>query len=232
MEPTRVVPKAAHSSAYTKLASADEQRVPFETMKDTCGEILRSHGFSAERASLLATIFSSSSRDGVQSHGMNRFPKFCADVRSGVIDKDASPSLNQSLGALEQWDGNRGAGPLNAMACTQTALELANKFGIGCVALRNTNHWMRGGTYGWHAADQGFGLISWTNTTPLMPPHGTATPRLGNNPFVMAVPRANADGAHVVLDMAMTQVGHTRHIAHPIRHTYCMDNSRISMLFE
>ena len=151
------------NAVYTKVASADEQRIPFATMRSTCEGILRGHGFSSERASLLATIFSSSSRDGVQSHGMNRFPKFCADVQSGLVDKDAIPSLIQSLGALEQWDGNGGPGPLNAMACTERAMELAKEHGIGCIALRNTNHWMRGGSYGWHAADSGFGLISWTN---------------------------------------------------------------------
>ena len=74
--------------------------------------------------------------------------------------------------------------------------------GIGCVALRNTNHWMRGGSYGWQAADQGMIGICWTNTLPNLPPWGGTKPTLGNNPLVIAVPR---DEGHVVLDMAMSQ---------------------------
>ena len=81
-------------------------------------------------------------------------------------------------------------------------IALAREHGMGCVALANTNHWMRGGSYGWQAADAGMIGICWTNTLPNLPPWGAADPRVGNNPLVIAVPRA--DG-HVVLDMAMSQ---------------------------
>jgi len=79
---------------------------------------------------------------------------------------------------------------------------LLPRYGIGCVALGNTNHWMRGGTYGWQAADAGAIGICWTNTLPNLPPWGADTPRIGNNPLVIAVPRA---AGHVVLDMALSQ---------------------------
>src|ERR1700674_2717218 len=82
---------------------------------------------------------------------------------------------------------------------------LSREQGMGCVALANTNHWMRGGTYGWQAAEAGVIGICWTNTLPNLPAWGAATPRLGNNPLVIAVPRGRNAGAHVVLDMAMSQ---------------------------
>jgi 3-dehydro-L-gulonate 2-dehydrogenase len=62
---------------------------------------------------------------------------------------------------------------------------------------------MRGGSYGWQAADAGCVGICWTNTMPNMPAWGAKDRRIGNNPFVMAVPRSN--GRHVVVDMAMAQ---------------------------
>ena len=34
-------------------------------------------------------------------------------------------------------------------------MEIAREHGIGVVALRNANHWMRGGTYGQQAAEKG-----------------------------------------------------------------------------
>jgi LDH2 family malate/lactate/ureidoglycolate dehydrogenase len=61
---------------------------------------------------------------------------------------------------------------------------------------------MRGGTYGWQAADAGVIGICWTNTLPNLPAWGADTPRIGNNPLVMAVPRPEG---HLVLDMAMSQ---------------------------
>jgi len=123
-------------------------------------------------------------------------------VASGKVDIHAQPKLVTEAGALERWDGQRGPGNLNAYACMDRALEIARTNGIGCVALANTNHWMRGGSYGWQAAETGAIGMCWTNTMPNLPPWGSAAPLLGNNPLVIAVPRA---GGHVVLDMAMSQ---------------------------
>jgi 3-dehydro-L-gulonate 2-dehydrogenase len=84
----------------------------------------------------------------------------------------------------------------------ERAIGLSREHGIGCVAMANTNHWMRGGTYGWQAAEAGVIGMCWTNTMPNVPPWGGVEPAIGNNPLVMAVPRAKG---HVVLDMAMSQ---------------------------
>jgi len=61
---------------------------------------------------------------------------------------------------------------------------------------------MRGGTYGWQAAEAGMIGLCWTNTLPNLPPWGAADPRIGNNPLVVAVPRSRG---HIVVDMAMSQ---------------------------
>jgi 3-dehydro-L-gulonate 2-dehydrogenase len=66
---------------------------------------------------------------------------------------------------------------------------------------------MRGGSYGWHAAQRGVGLLAWTNTTPNLPPWGSAVPRVGNNPLVVAIPHGHTP---VVLDMAMSQFSYGR----------------------
>ena len=106
------------------------------------------------------------------------------------------------FGALERWDGRSGPGNLNAYAAMERAMALSREHGVGCVALGNTNHWMRGGTYGWQAAEAGLIGICWTNTMPNLPPWGATEPCIGNNPLVIGVPRAKGP---VVLDMAMSQ---------------------------
>src|SRR5206468_5083874 len=119
---------------------------------------------------------------------------------------------------LERWDGGRGVGNLNAYACMEAAISLARRHGIGCVALANTNHWMRGGTYGWQAADAGLIGMCWTNTLPNLPPWGATVPRIGNNPLVIAVPRGKGTGEHVVLDMAMSQFSYGALASYRRRH--------------
>ena len=182
----------------------DEQtiRIPFERLKSEFLRILLNIGFSQSGAEKCAEIFTMNSVDGVNSHGINRFPRFVKNTLEGIIKPDAVPSFEHRFGSLEQWNGNLGPGPLMATFATDRVMELAIENGIGLVTLANTNHWMRGGTYGWQAAKKGFVLICWTNTCPNMPAWGATDPRLGNNPFVIAVPYMKEA---IVLDFAMSQ---------------------------
>jgi 3-dehydro-L-gulonate 2-dehydrogenase len=186
-------------------------RIPYPELERVLGEILLRQGFAADRAALCARLFAETTRDGVYTHGVNRFPRFLRMIANGSIDIHARPRLAAANGAIERWDGDRGPGNLNAYASMNRAIEIAGANGIGCVALSNTNHWMRGGSYGWQAAEAGVIGICWTNTLPNLPPWGTSVPRIGNNPLVIAVPRA---AGHVVLDIAMSQFSYGALAAH------------------
>lgn len=180
----------------------DNIKIHFEEMKAEFERILLQHNFQKKKAKRCAGIFATNSLEGIYSHGVNRFPRFVRYIQEGYINVDAEPILVHSIGAMEQWDGNLGPGPLNAEFCTNRATELAEEFGIGCVALANTNHWMRAGAYGWLAAKKGFAFIGWTNTMANMPAWGAKDSRLGNNPLVFALPFKDEA---IVFDFAMTQ---------------------------
>ena len=178
------------------------KRVPFQTLRDEFYRVLTTVGLADERAMLCAQLFAENQRDGVYSHGLNRFPGFVAGLESKQIDFRAQPEKTESFGALERWDGKMGVGLVNAHFCMQRATELAEVHGIGCVGLSNTNHWMRGGAYALQAAEAGYIGICWTNTTRLMPPWGSAEKKIGNNPMAIGIPR---EGGPILLDMAMSQ---------------------------
>lgn len=171
--------------------------------------------FSEAKAECCATLFAQNSRDGVYSHGLNRFPSFVQLVKDGLIDVQAEPGCVSATGVIEHWDGKFGAGMYNATVAMDLATSLAKEHGVGLVTLKNTNHWMRGGSYGWQAADEGCIGICTTNTIANMPPWGGKEARLGNNPIVIAVPRPN--GAHVVLDMAVSQYSYGALYEHKLK---------------
>ncbi|MEO6733463.1 MAG: 3-dehydro-L-gulonate 2-dehydrogenase [Ferruginibacter sp.] len=173
-----------------------------QQMQERFAAILSKEGFTKERANECAAIFTANSVDGIYTHGVNRFPRFVQYVKDGFVKPHAIPTLKNKFGGIEQWDGNLGPGTLNAVHATETVMDLARQYGIGCVALANTNHWMRGGTYGWQAAKAGYVFIGWTNTTAIMPAWGAVDPKLGNNPLVIALPYKDEA---IVLDMAMSQ---------------------------
>ena len=178
-------------------------RITFDELVKVFAEKLEKRGVPREDALLAGQILAQNSLDGIYSHGVNRFPRLVSYIDKGYIDPKAKAEKVASFGAYEQWGEHLALGMVSAKIAMDRAIEIAKQYGIGLVAIRNTNHWMRGGYYGWQAADQGMIGICWTNTQPNMPAWGAKDRRIGNNPFVMAVPRKN--GEHIVLDSAMSQ---------------------------
>ena len=178
-------------------------RIQYDDMINEFKRILIKKGFNDEDAYMASKSFTENSLNGVYSHGVNRFPRVIEYIEKGYIRVNEKAEMIDKYGSFERWDGNRGMGNINAKIAMDRSVELSKEFGIGLVALRNTNHWMRGGTYGWQAADAGCIGICWTNTMPNMPAWGAKDIKIGNNPFIMSIPRS--DGRHVVVDMAMSQ---------------------------
>lgn len=186
-------------------ASADNasmQRIPFDDLRSTLEQALNRLGVLGERAVLSSRLIAETDLDGVTTHGIARFPRFSEMVKIGSVVPAATPVVTANFGALERWDGHLAPGNITAHAAMERAMELARENGLGGVALANTTHWQRGGSYGWQAADAGFAAMCWTNTMPNLPAWGAKSAGLGNNPLVIAIPRGDAS---IVLDMAMSQ---------------------------
>lgn len=183
---------------------------------DTVCRVFRKAGVTDQRATRLAELYTRASRDGVSSHGLHFVPHVLRAINNGAIqDPNTDPVTVASLGAIERCDGRYGLGALNAEWCMNRAIALAGEHGIGCVALRNTNHWGRAGNYGWQAAEAGCPAMCWTNTLANQPPWGSTTTAIGNNPLVLAAP--GKDGRHLVLDIAMSQFSMGRLNTHKIK---------------
>jgi len=178
-----------------------EFRIPFGDMKELLKEKLSDRGFAEKDALMSALLFTETSCDGVYSHGLNRFPRYVQDVDRGSIKVNEKPRRTLQHSAMEIWDGRSGPGNLNAWFSMERAIHIAHHHGVGCVALGQTNHWLRGGTYGWQAAENGCIAMLWSNTTGNLVPWGGIEPVIGNNPFILAIPRA---AGHVVLDFAQS----------------------------
>lgn len=177
-------------------------KISFENMQKEIERVLIKSGLSKQSAFLCAKVHSESSLDGVYSHGLNRVKKFCDFVKNGWINIESEkPSLIKKTGCMENYDGNMGIGIISALFSADRAAELAKEHAIGVVSLRNTNHWMRGGTYAWEIANKGFIGICFTNTESCMPVWGAKNLNMGNNPLVIGIPYSKGN---IVVDMAMS----------------------------
>ena len=182
---------------------AEEIRITIDEFRDVLFQKLIKHGASEEEAKKTSEIFALNVADGVISHSILRVWRLLSHYDNGLVVPGRMPVFVSGTGAVARYDGSGTSGVLSASFCMEKACELADRFGIGMVALRNANHWMRGGYYGHLAADRGKVAICWTNTRANLPSWGSKVSNIGNNPFVMAVP--GKDGKHLVLDSAMSQ---------------------------
>jgi 3-dehydro-L-gulonate 2-dehydrogenase len=151
----------------------------------------------------VARVMTENSRDGVYTHGINRFARLLHNIDEGVTLPRSVAERVSGLGGYEIWDGNLGFGIVNALVCTNRAIELAKTCGVSCISIRNTNHWLRGGTYGIMLAEAGMIGIAFTNAKLNMCAWGTMQRSTGNNPLVLAVPRKN--GPHVIADTSFSE---------------------------
>src|SRR5262249_15172099 len=104
--------------------------VPYLELFETLQQVLIRVGFKPARADLCARLFAETTRDGVYSHGLNRFPLFISMAQSGVVDIHAEAKRVSHAGVLERWNGNAGAGNLNAYQCMNRAIDLSREHGI------------------------------------------------------------------------------------------------------
>lgn len=179
------------------------ENIKYSILKNEFTRVLNKYGMNESDIETASKIFADNTLDGIFSHGINRFPRMIDYIEKGYIDLSSKTECINSFNGMECWDGHMGLGPLNACRAMDRACELAEKYGIGLVALGNNNHWMRGGYYGWQAAEKGYISISFSNSMPNMPVWGGIHSVIGNNPLVISVPSKN--GKHMVLDMAMSQ---------------------------
>ena len=85
-------------------------RVPFSELHAVLLDALRRTGMEEERADHCARLFAEASRDGVSSHGLNRFPRFLRAIGRGVVDVHARARCVGGHGASSGWTG--AAGPV------------------------------------------------------------------------------------------------------------------------
>jgi 3-dehydro-L-gulonate 2-dehydrogenase len=85
-------------------------RLDYSEIVPVLEAVLLKYGFSNNRASLCARLFTETSLDGVYSHGLNRFPLFLDAVEKGIVKPGNEPTLVRALNNFENWDGNLGPG--------------------------------------------------------------------------------------------------------------------------
>ena len=147
---------------------------------------------------------------GHDSHGIGVLPFYVRLLQAGLLVPNQTPEIVLDAGALLVIDARHGAGQRMAADAVRRAIERAKAIGACVLALRNSSHIGRIGTYGEMATRAGMAFTAFVNVADhadAQAPWGCAEARLGTNPFCVAVPAADrAASPSLLLDMATTTI--------------------------
>jgi uncharacterized oxidoreductase len=169
--------------------------------------IIETAGAEPERARICAEHLVLANLKGHDSHGVGMAPSYVRWINAGKLFPNARPKVVQDSGAVMVVDGQFGLGAPVAREAIEMGIARAKQMGVACVALRNSCHIGRIGTYGEQCADAGLVSIHYVNVVghpPQVAPYGGREARMVTNPYCCTVPRAN--GEHIVLDFATSFV--------------------------
>ena len=153
-------------------------------------KILEAVGVTPEDAAKTIDVLVDADMRGIESHGLVRLKLYVEHIVKGAMkpQSDIKVTLN---GATALVDGDNGVGQVVTMKALDTVLEIAKQYGIGCVAVRNSNHFGPAGYYTRKMAEKGYVGIITSMAGPTTAPFGGLDKLLGTNPFSVAFPAEN-----------------------------------------
>jgi LDH2 family malate/lactate/ureidoglycolate dehydrogenase len=172
--------------------------------------IYRWRGFDDDEAEAAARFAAYATRHGIRTHNALKALHLDHLFGSGSMGCVAGAKIdcvNNRFRASEVWDANRKLGQATAYAAIDRAIELADSYGIGQIAVDNAFHYLWGGGYVMDAAKRGY--IAYTNCTAALAevvPFQGKFPTLGTNPHSWGFPTCESIGYPVVIDWATSVV--------------------------
>ena len=184
--------------------------VPEEQHNALVAAAYKKRGYSTQEAVAGARFCAEATRHGIRTH--NGLKALHLDHLFGSGSQGCKPKakiekVKTRFRGAQVWNANRKLGQATAYAAIETAIKLADKYGVGMVSVDNAFHYLWGGGYVMEAAKRGY--IAYTNCTAALAevvPFGGKFPTLGTNPHSWGFPTTSAIGYPIVIDWATSVV--------------------------
>jgi LDH2 family malate/lactate/ureidoglycolate dehydrogenase len=181
-----------------------DNRVHAQRLTEFAAAVFSAVGVPDTDARLVADSLVTADMWGHQSHGVMRLSWYVNRIRAGVMNSVTTPETVSDSGPLAVVDGHDGVGQVLAAFAAREAVRRAEDYGVGVVAVRNSNHFGTAAYFTRMAARDGCAAILTTNASPAMAPWGGRQKTVGTNPWSIAAPAGKYDV--IVMDIANTAV--------------------------
>ena len=162
--------------------------ISYGQTRDFCIKVFRGYGFSPEESTQITDVLLDADLSGIESHGIQRLIRYHKEVTEGLVKMDAKPQVVKDVPLAATIEGNDTMGQTLSVKAMQMAIDKAKKYGVGMVAVRNSNHYGIAGYYTRMAAEQGLIGVCMTNTEAIMVPTFGREAMLGTNPIAFSMP--------------------------------------------
>lgn len=149
-------------------------------------------GVDDDEAHIVADVLVWSNLVGRHPQGVIRIPAYLARFRKSLILSPCSPTFQSKSASIEILNGGHGFGQYIGHLGMSRAIEIAEKQGVGVVAVLRSNHFGTGAYYVDLATRKNKIGIALSNSTPRVAPHAGTTAVLGTNPFSFGAPTKGA----------------------------------------
>lgn len=178
-------------------------KIPIRELTDFCRQVLVKVGVPEADATITTDVIMQAERFGVSSHGLVRLPHYVSRIQAGSINVNPKLRVVKQDHGAALIDGDNGLGHVVSHFAMKKAIELAKET-PSFVGVRHSSHFGIAGYYALMAAKEGMIGFSFTNADVILAPYGGREPRLGSNPFAVAIPTA---GLHpILLDISTSSV--------------------------
>jgi LDH2 family malate/lactate/ureidoglycolate dehydrogenase len=193
-----------------EMAGVETVTVPLAQAVDFARRAFAAAGVPEADALKAATALVDADLHGVSTHGVKNLAGYVRAVRSGQANARPEIRVTGGSGALCQMSGGGGLGHVAAHHGMEQAIRLAREYGVGCVFMRESNHYGASGYWARLAVEAGMAGFAVTNAGASIAPWGGTVPVVGNNPPAWAVPGGAGPDDAIFLDMALSVVAGNR----------------------
>ena len=179
-------------------------QVQAEPLRDFCVRVFQRMEVPEEDARITADVLVAADLRGVDSHGVARLRRYVNGLRDGSIVVRPRAQMIAETATTALIDAGAGLGQPVSYRAMQRAIQKAQEYGAGFVAVRNSNHFGIAGYYAMMALECDCIGIAMTNARTLVLPTFGRDGMFGTNPIAVAAP-AGRERAYV-LDMATSTV--------------------------
>lgn len=184
--------------------TAEVKRFPAQKVEAFCADVLTKAGLAENWAAVVAESLLSAELRGIKSHGVVRLETYIQRVETGVMKIQAPVTTEMDEQAVALLNANNTFGQIAGHRAMSLAIDKAKQYGVGVVAVKNSNHFGIAAYYAMMALKEDMVGCVFTNSSPAMAVYGTKKPLIGTNPVAIAVPAG--DQYPIVLDMSTSVV--------------------------